>query len=262
MVRASFYWDGNKIRTASRGGGNYDPACQHFICNQKFIEFFKRHPEVVLDGELYKHGKSLQQISGAARLEKNAYDCDWLEYYIYDVMYSNVDFEKRLKILNVISKELELSFAPERFWNEGELQIQMVPQVKVSGFDNIMNLHNQYVSEGWEGVVIRNPKCCYGFGKRTNDMIKIKLYKSEEFMVIDYELGLRGSEDMVFVCETKEGKPFKAKPHGDAKQKDWYVENFDRMCKQHMATIKYFYMSDDNVPLQPSLVTFRYPNYM
>ena len=50
----------------------------------------------------------------------------------------------------------------------------MVPHEKVSGFDAIMDLHNQYVFEGFEGVVIRNPNKCYGFGKRTNDMIKIK----------------------------------------------------------------------------------------
>lgn len=261
-VRCSFYWDGERIRTASRGGGDYDYACQHFIQNEQFIEFFKRHPKCILDSELYKHGKSLQQISGAARLEKNAVDCDWLEAYVYDVMYEDVPFKIRLKILNKIKEELNLGFDPERSWNKGELQVQMVPHEKVSGFDAIMDLHNKYVSEGFEGVVIRNPNKCYGFGKRTNDMIKVKCYKTDEFLVTDYELGLRGTEDMVFVCETKEGIQFKAKPHGDRAQKEWYVENFDRMCKNQMATIKYFYMSDDNCPLQPSLVTFRYKSDM
>lgn len=257
-VRASFYWDGTKICSASRGGKDYDLALQHFIQNPKFIEFFKKHPELITDGELFKMGKSLQQISGAARLEKNAYDCDWLEYYIYDVMYPNIKFEDRLKILSKIKEELNLGFNPERTWEEEDLQIQMVPHEKISGMNNIMELHNEYVSEGWEGVVIRDPNKVYGFGKRTNDMIKVKKYKSQEFLVIGYEFGLRGSEDMVFICETDEGKQFKAKPHGDRDQKEWYVENFEKKCKNQMATIKYFYMSDDNCPLQPSLVTFRY----
>ena len=115
-VRCSFYWNGNRIVTASRGGGNYDPACIHFTQHPQFIEFFQKHPEVILDLELYKHGRSLQQISGAARLEKNAYDCKWLEGYIYDVMYPNIPFKTRLKILNQISKELNLSFDPYRHW--------------------------------------------------------------------------------------------------------------------------------------------------
>lgn len=257
-VRASFYWKDNQIVTASRGGGDYDAACQHFIEHPQFIEFFQRHPKVVLDLELYKHGKSLQQISGAARLEKNTYDCDWLEGYIYDVMYPTIPFETRLKILKQIAKELNLGFDPYRKWNPGELQLQMVPHVKVSGFDNIMQLHNDYVEEGFEGVVIRNPNKPYGFGKRTNDMIKIKKYKTEEFLVTDYEFGLRGSEDMVFVCQTKEGKEFKAKPWGDREQKDWYIEHFETACKNQLATIKFFTMSDDRCPLQPSLISFRY----
>lgn len=259
-LRCSFYWDGNKIRSASRGGGDYDLALQHFIQNERFIEFFKKHPEVILDGELYKHGKSLQQISGAARLEKNAYDCDWLEYYIYDVMYADIPFKVRLKVLNQISKELNLGFEPYKIWGRDSLQIQMVPQEKVSGYDDIMKLHNNYVEEGYEGVVIRNPNKPYGFGRRTNDMIKIKLYKTEEFLVTDYELGLRGSEDMVFICQTKDGIQFKAKPWGDRAQKEWYVDNFEKSCKNQLATIKFFYLSDEGCPLQPSLISFRYSN--
>jgi hypothetical protein len=88
-------------------------------------------------------------------------------------------------------------------------------------------------------------------------MIKIKCYKSEEFLITGYELGLRGNEDMVFTLVTKEGKPFKAKPHGDRAQKDWYVNNFNSECLNHYATVKYFYMSDDNVPLQPSVSNIR-----
>jgi DNA ligase-1 len=257
-VRCSFYWNGSKIVTASRGGGNYDPACIHFTQHPQFIEFFQRHPEVILDLELYKHGRSLQQISGAARLEKNAYDCKWLEGYIYDVMYSNVPFKTRLKILNQISKELNLSFDHYRHWEKGELQLQMVPHVKVSGYDNIMELHNKYVEEGFEGVVIRNPNKPYGFGKRTNDMIKIKCYKDDCFIVVDAVLGLRGSEDMVFICETKDGKTFKAKPLGDREQKEEYWNNFEQKYKGRLGECKFFYYSDEGVPLQPAFKAFRY----
>ena len=261
-VRCSFYWNGKKILTASRGGGTYEYSTQHITQNPKFIEFFKKHPDYILDGELYKHGKQLQEISGAARLEKNAVDCDWLEYYIYDIMIPDKTFYDRLQILKEIKEELGLSFNPYKEWKNGDLQLQMVPQEKVSGYENIMKLHNQYVEEGWEGVVIRNPDKVYGFGKRTNDMIKIKRYKDSEFLVIGYELGLRGIEDMVFICETPTGNSFKAKPMGSKEVKDEYVENFDSKYKGHMATVKYFYYSNGNdeingVPLQPCLKLFR-----
>jgi len=254
-VRCSFYWDGNRIRSASRGGGDYDYATMHFIHNKTLIEFFKRHPKFILDGELYKHGKSLQQISGAARMEKNAVDCDWLEFYIYDNMLEGMTFRDRLETLHTIKKELNLGFDPNRSWEEGELQMQMVPQERVSGWDNILKLHDQYVSEGWEGLVIRNPDKVYGFGRRTNDMIKVKKYKDAEFRITGISEGLR-DEDMCFTLETAEGIPFKAKPMGSREIKNQYRKDLPKLIGKY-ATVKYFYLSDEGTPLQPVLKAIR-----
>ena len=93
-------------------------------------------------------------------------------------------------------------------------------------------------------------------------MIKIKQYQDSEFLVVDYELGLRGVEDMVFICETPNGNRFKAKPMGDKSVKEEYVENFDEKYRGTMATVKYFYYSNGGdiqtgVPLQPCLKAFR-----
>lgn len=254
-TRCSFYYKDGVIKTASRGGGDYDPACQHFITNEKLITFFENHPDYILDGELYKHGKSLQQISGAARLEKNAYDCDWLEYYIYDVMIPNMPFKDRLEILEEIQEELGLGFDPEHIWNEGDLQMQMVPHVKVSGWLNIKSLHDKYVSEGWEGVVIRDPSKNYKFGGRGNEMIKVKMYQDSEFLVTGISEGLR-DEDLCFTCVTEDGKEFKAKPMGSRELKQAYRNNLDQIIGK-MATVKFFYYSDDGTPLQPVLKCIR-----
>ena len=266
-VRCSMFWDGNSIKTSSRGGGHYDYSTTHITQHPVLIEYFKNHPDVVLDGELYKHGKSLQQISGAARLEKNAVDCDWLQYYVYDVMIPNVPFKDRLKTLIEFAKEVHIGFDPYHHFKDGDLQVQIVPQVKVTGYDNIMKLHNKYVEEGWEGVVIRDPNANYEFGSRKNVMIKIKQYQDSEFIVTGYELGRRGVEDMVFICQTPSGNEFKAKPMGSKEVKEEYVENFDSKYKNTMATVKYFYYSNGGdiktgVPLQPCLKAFRHKTDM
>ena len=261
-VRCSMFWDGKEIKTSSRGGGHYNYSTTHITQHPLLIEYFKKHPDIVLDGELYKHGKSLQQISGAARLEKNAVDCDWLQYFVYDIMIPNVPFKDRLKLLIEFAKEVHIGFDPYHVFKDGDLQVQIVPQTKVSGYDNIIKLHNKYVEEGWEGVVIRDPNANYEFGSRKNIMIKIKRYQDSEFIVVDYELGLRGVEDMVFICETPTGNRFKAKPMGDKSVKEEYVENFESKYKNTMATVKYFYYSNGGdintgVPLQPCLKAFR-----
>ena len=94
-VRNSFYYKDGEVHSASRGGGSYDNSTEHLRKNPTLVAFFERHPTYVLDGELYKHGKSLQQISGAARQEKDGKKSNWMEYYIYDVMIPDMPFSDR-----------------------------------------------------------------------------------------------------------------------------------------------------------------------
>ena len=252
-TRCSFYWDGFQIKTASRGGGDYDMAVRQMIQHPKLIEFFQKHPDYVLDGELYKHGKSLQQISGAVRKEKES--TPWLEYYIYDVMIPDMIFEERLKVLNEIKEELELDFQPEREWNENELKFQMVPHEKVTGWNAIKKLHDVYVEEGWEGCVIRDPNKAYKFGGRGSEMIKVKMYQDAEFEITGLSEGLR-EEDMCFTLVTDDGIEFKAKPMGSRELKQQYREDLDNLIGK-MATVKFFYLSDEGTPLQPVLKCIR-----
>lgn len=256
-VRALFYWNGEEILTASRGGESYNPATTHIRENEVLIEFFKEHPTIILDGELYKHGKTLQQISGAARMEKNAYDCDWLEFWVYDCYdKANPDMiaNDRIKFLFEV---LDVYLNPTENTKPIDL-IRVVAQTYVQGEQMIWNFHDEYVAEGFEGCVIRDPNKPYKPNGRTNDMLKFKNYKSSEFLVIGYELGLRGSEDMCFICELEDGRVFKAMPVGDRATKEEYVENFESKYKGHLAECTYFNYSDDGIPTQPKIRVFRF----
>ena len=257
-LRASIYMGlDNKLHTSSRGAMNYDAAMYQILNHPELIRLFNENPGIILDGECYHHGYSLQQLSGIARTQKTAVDYDILQFYWYDIVDPNSTFDERWSYMQDLRDQFEFGFDPEKEFERDELRIQFVPQEEVTGWDNIMKLHNQYVSEGWEGVVVRDPDKVYRPNGRTNDMIKVKLYKSEEFLVTGYELGLRGIEDMVFTLVTKDGIPFKAKPHGDRAQKDWYVENFETECLNKYATVKFFYLSDTGCPLQPSVSNIR-----
>ena len=257
-LRALIYMgkDG-KLHTASRGAMNYDASMYEILSNPTLIELFKENKGLIMDGEAYHHGLSLQQLNSIARTQKTVTDYGVLQFYWYDIIDTNSTFDERWAYMNDIKDAYNLSFDPEKVFEREELRIQFVPQQLVSGYDNMLKLHNQYVEEGWEGLVIRDPDVVYRPNGRTNDMIKIKVYKSEDFLVTGFELGLRGSEDMVFICETSDGKEFKAKPLGDKLQKEEYVENFDSLYKGHVGECKFFYYSDDGVPLQPCFKAFR-----
>ena len=257
-LRALIYMgEDGELHTASRGAMNYDEAMYEILSNPILIEIFKENKGLIMDGEAYHHGFSLQQLNSIARTQKTAVDYGILQFYWYDIVDTNSTFDERWAYMQDIKDKYNLSFDPERIFKRDELRIQFVPQQLISGYDNMLKLHNQFVEEGWEGLVIRDPDVVYRPNGRTNDMIKIKVYKSEDFLVTGYELGLRGSEDMVFICETADGKEFKAKPLGDRLQKEEYVENFDSLYKGHVGECKFFYYSDDGVPLQPCFKAFR-----
>ena len=256
-VRCSFYLKDGQVVSASRGGGDYDASTSHIRNHPDMIKLFEVNPNLILDGELYIHGRSLQYISGCARREKEDPRNEGLEYYIYDIMDDTKTAQERWEyIMEVVCYNLHITdFDPNANWEEGQLKVRVVPQEEVAGWTNIQKLHDKYVSEGFEGIVIRDPDKPYNYGGRTNAMIKIKMYQDAEFEIVGYSDGLR-PEDMVFVCKTEEGKEFEAKPMGPRELKYEYLERMDELIGK-MATVKFFYFSDDGRPLQPVLKCIR-----
>ena len=254
--------DDGKLHTSSRGATNYDGAMFEILSHPALVKLFKEYPSLMLDGECYHHGYTLQQINSIARTQKVAKDLEVLQFYWYDIVDLNNPFKTRLDRMEFFADKLDgygapIGWDPEREFKEDELRIQRVPQEPVQGWDTMMELHNRYVSEGWEGLVIRDPERPYKPNGRTNDMIKIKVYKDDCFKVVGKEAGLRGSEDMVFIMQMEDGRTFKAKPFGDREQKEEYWNNFEEKYNGHIGECKFFYYSDDGIPLQPAFKAFR-----
>ena len=257
-VRCELWFDGKEIHAHSRGSISYDLVMDHVCSHPLLIQLFKANPSLIMDGEIYKYGWTLNKISGICRSLKTAYDGEPLEFYFYDIVDTELSFTDRFKKMLKIKKLLNLSFDPTKVWQEDDLKIQFVPQDKMSGWDNMMTIHNKFISEGWEGLVIRLASAKYGPGKRTNDMINIKVYKDAEYKIVGLSEGLR-PEDMCFVMETEQGQQFNAKPLGDRSQKQWYREHLNELIGQ-IATLKYFEMSGkegSEIPQQPVLMCIR-----
>lgn len=247
-VRALIYYKDEEVLVASRGGGEYNIPAEHI--REELKTFFKLNPTIILDGELYCHGLALQEISGLARLKTRNEKCNLLEFWVYDYISEEI-FEERYKTLMNWKTKYESN------------KIKFLDHELLAGWLNIKSKHDKYVQEGFEGLVMRSPTKEYGIGKRSSVyMIKLKNYRDMEVPVRGYELGLRGIEDMVFICEAPNGKSFKAKPWGNLQVKKDYVENFESYYKDKLVKIKFFYFSDNDnqdtgVPLQPSAIAFR-----
>lgn len=237
------HWNGSEVVTSSRGGNNYDVAANYIRKDPKVMKWLKENPNIWLDGELYVHGLPLSYISGIVRLQTLDDKHKQLKYYVYDLAIPDVKFKDRLKILEDFEKAVSDSD-----------KIVMVKHVKVSGWLNMKALHDQYVNDGWEGLVIRNPDKEYKFGTRDNRMIKLKMFEDHEYKILDLVDGLR-DEDLCFLMETKEGYQFKAKPMGDRTLKQWYRDHIEEL-KGQMGTVKHFGMTKTNTPV-PNLPVFK-----
>jgi len=236
-VRCMFKWDKENdcVITVSRGGGDYDASTTHLRLNDEMVLYLRNNPDIILDGELYKHGWPLQRISGTARLKEWEERCGNLEYWIYDIADVNEHFTVRLDSL----VNLELYF-------EDTPKINVLEHKLVEGWVNNKKLHDKWVSEGYEGLVSRASNKCYKAASRTTDWIKLKIYEDAEFKIIGVSEGLR-AEDMCFILETESGKEFKAKPMGTREEREEYFENSDAYIGK-MGTVAYFELSEDGIP--------------
>lgn len=239
-VRASIFVRNGKIVTSSRGGKNYDVPATYILNDPCVKVIFKLYPDIILDGELYIHGKPLSYISGLCRLKELDPKHDELRFYCYDIVDESKTFIDRLEIIKSLPID-PLS------------RLKIVEHYPLSGKENIMNKHNQAIQDGYEGLILRDPLKTYKCGSRDR-MFKVKEFTDDEFKILGIVDGLR-DEDMCFLMETKEGYVFKAKPVGDRKLKTWYKEHINDLIGQ-MGTVKYFGYTTTDKPV-PNLPVFK-----
>lgn len=241
-----YYKDGI-IQTASRGGGNYNVATKHIREDSTLLEIFRQSPDLILDGELYRHGADwpLQRISGLARQQEWKDECANLQYWVYDYIDVTKSFKDRWEVLKAL-KEIIPEDSP----------IKILDQKIMSGYMAIKKEHDKYVQEGFEGLCARNPEKEYGVNKRSAIfLIKLKERKDDEFEITGVREGMR-PEDMCFTLKTKDGKEFAAKPVGDVNSRLYFLEHKDEFIGK-FATCTYFNLSQDGVPTQPVLKSIR-----
>ena len=242
-VRCILYYKDGIVRTASRGGQNYDIPATYIRNDASIKKLFEQNPNLKLDGEIYKHGWTLAKISGLCRKEQLEEDHTKLSFYCYDIVDEDLTAIERINKLNDIKTQID-----------EDSKLVIVKHFDVHNLDEIRALHDEAVSCGYEGAVIRDPNSKYKCGGRTSIMQKAKLFQDDEFKILGLVEGLR-EEDMCFLMETKEGYQFKAKPIGDRALKQWYRNNINDIIGK-IGTVKFFGYTNTEHPV-PNLPTFR-----
>jgi len=194
----------------------------------------------VWDGELYVHGWSFQRVVSAVK-DVNSEDRANLQLWIYDVVDPSKTFEERF-IPKFCGKLLMY-----------KKNLVQVATYEICNTNDIDNLHNKFVLQGYEGIILRNKDGKYKIGGRSKDLQKLKNFVDDEFEIID------GFEDrtggVVFWCMSKGGK-FKAKPRGTLDMRKKMLYNLPNLIGKQL-TVRYQNYSDEDIPIFPIGISVR-----
>jgi DNA ligase-1 len=208
-------------------------------------EWANKHKNLLpLDGELYCHKElTFQEIISAVK--KVSALTKSIRFVAYDRPISGVNNNDRWN-------QLITDFSSV----EKDAPIYLSDWTLCCSMQHIEDYHEECVSKGYEGVIIRNLNGKYEFGFRSNDLIKMKTFDDAEFEIIDVvEATGRDAGTAVFVCECAGGE-FNVKPQGTRELRAEYFKNRKRLIGKKV-TVQYQGLSDDGIPRFPSAISVR-----
>lgn len=222
----------------------------------KFPEHWKGVEDAVrlvggLDGEVFagpvaQGGLPLQDIISAFR-KKNA-NTPRLKYYVYDIPVAGTmkDRVRLLTSLDIWVKNNNIDF----------IEVT-IPRV-VNSWEEVVEYTNQQIALGQEGAIVRNFDGVYEFGKRSYDLLKVKVRLDAEAEVLSYTLDK--NDEPVYTVRAVNGEQagavFKLKmkiPDGIIISGRNYRNkaNADHLIGKHI-TYEYEELSSANIPTKPT----------
>lgn len=229
----------DRVELKSRGGKEYSvpPHIQ-----EQLITIMRVGD--IWDGELYIHGKYLEEVvSAVKKWNDNTPD---IEYIIFD-MVKNEAYEDRLIGMQALRRYT--------------LSCMEVPHIDVIEFCELQDdahmkqKHKEYVSRGYEGIMLRNFEGMYESGKRSADLQKYKEFSDAEFQIVDVIADKDGGA--IFVVQNLFApNQFNVVGGSHDQRKQWLTEKESLLGK--WITIKYQTLyKDTKIPQFPTLVSFR-----
>jgi ATP-dependent DNA ligase len=202
---------------------------------------FKGLGDNVLDGELYAHGKSFQEVMRLVKKYRPGLT-EEVKYHVYDLV---MDAPFRIRygyLIAIVNENPHLSLVDTRsIDNEAEM----------------LAYHKENIAAGYEGTMIRHGNSGYAVNKRSSDLLKYKDFLDEAYEVIDVLPSEARPDQGVALCSCKAtGLTFSTGmkfSHSDRqailKDKHKYIGR--------MAEIRFFEFTEAGIPRFPVCVGFR-----
>ncbi len=214
--------------------------------------------KIYFDGELYKHGATLQYISGVARKKDNVETQNEIKYIIYDVYIPAVPemlFSKRAELMREFSGILSAILAGNVF-----KAVEFAPTYEISAAADMVKHYQEFLAAGYEGAMIRldRPYVCGIKEYHSNVLLKVKPSYDAEFEVVSVFAAEKGKARgaLMLQCKTKpadktEPKYFNVTPAVPLAERISIYEKWSQdesVVRGHMLVVTFDEYSKDGVP--------------
>ena len=222
--------------------GQFYESVDHIA--EALIPVFEEYPDLILDGELYNHAykDNFNELSSLIRkgfkLDKKALKAgiteeqqrenlanlrtSAIEYHVYDIVDPTMPYSDRIGLLEDIFLAT---------WDGPGVYV--VPTFLVDEDEMAEELYEQWLSEGYEGLMKRRIDSKYQIGKRSKDLLKWKDFETKEFKLLRIEEGNGNWKGFAkrIVVELEDGTENEAGLRGNQAFAKELLENADHYCK-------------------------------
>lgn len=180
-------WDGEKF--VSRGSGRSKPKVFSYVPDD-FIKYLPK--DYALDGEIWVSRNNFNKVSAISNLipgskySKKEIDDIWfgnnpVVYKIYDIpsMSTYPFIERHSKLVELVN-EIKKKYP--------NAPLSVTEQIIINSEEHLDQIYIKLTSKGAEGVIIKDPNCLYET-KRSKHMLKYKIHKDAEGIVIGHQVG-------------------------------------------------------------------------
>lgn len=137
---------------------------------------------VALDGEIYLPGYTINQINHFVK-DANCVENKLLQFWCYDIMMEGNQAHRNMYRYH-IKKPISFNSIKEHYNNKERLII--LHNKYITNDNEAIDARNHFINLGFEGLILRNAKTNYQYGRRrANYMEKFKDAAEGDFIILD-----------------------------------------------------------------------------
>ena len=195
------------------------------------------------DGEMYSDDKTFEDIT--SKFKTNPIE---LKFYIFD--YFNINdlnktFIERNKYINYFFKTNTIN------------NVEKVKTIIINKKSDIKTYHDEFISQNYEGTMIRDMSSKYILGERSNFLLKHKDFHTDEYIITDVVEGCgKDKGAAVWLCSTNDNCEFSVRHKGSYEKRKEYLNNKEKYIGK-MLTVQYQNLTKYKVPRFPVGVSIR-----